>query len=196
MNGDTAPNALYLVLLLVLMASSLAARRLPLRDAGKMALAWIGIFALVLAVVVYRDEFMELGGRMVAAVGGGASEGRVVGGELRIPMRDDGHYWIRGAVNGVPVDFLIDSGATTTTVEQSIADAAKLETGIRREQVDTANGTLVMSHSEGALTIGPIAREDFPLLIAPQEGLNVLGMNFLSSLRGWRSEGRTLVLIP
>lgn len=196
MNDDTVPRALYLVLFLVLMGSSLAARRLPLKDTAKMALAWVGIFGVLIAIVAFKDEWKELGSRMSAAVTGGASEGKLVGGELRIPMRDDGHYWIRASVNGVPVDFLIDSGATTTTVEQSVADAAKLETGIRREQVETANGAVVMAHSEGALKVGPIERDDFPILIAPQEGLNVLGMNFLSSLRGWRSEGRTLVLIP
>lgn len=196
MSDDTVPRALYLVLFLVLMASSLAARRLPLRNTAKMALAWVGIFAVLIAVVAFKDEWKELGNRVSAAVTGGASEGRVVGGELRIRMRDDGHFWLRGTVNDVPVDFLIDSGATTTTVEQSVATAAGLEAGLRREPVETANGTVVMIHSEGVLKAGPIERADFPILIAPQEGLNVLGMNFLSSLHGWRSDGRTLVLIP
>jgi len=195
-NGDTVPRALYLVLFLVLVGSSLAARRLPLKDTAKMALAWVGIFGVLIAIVAFKDEWKELGARMTAAVTGGASAGKLVGGELRIPMREDGHYWIRATVNGAPVDFLIDSGATTTTVEQSVADAAKLEVGIRREQVETANGSVVMAHSEGTLQVGPIERDAFPILIAPQEGLNVLGMNFLSSLKGWRSEGRTLVLIP
>lgn len=196
MSDDTVPRALYLVLFLVLVGSSLAARRLPLRDTAKMALAWVGIFGVLIALVAFKDEWKELGGRITAAVTGGASEGRLVGGELRIPMRGDGHYWVRASVNGVPVDFLIDSGATTTTVEQSIALAAGLQSGLRREPVETANGTVVMVHSEGALKVGPIERTDFPILIAPQAGLNVLGMNFLSSLRGWRADGRTLVLIP
>ncbi|WP_114227872.1 MULTISPECIES: retropepsin-like aspartic protease family protein [Sphingomonas] len=197
MNDDKIPQALYLVLFLVVVGSSLAARRLPLKDTAKMALAWVGIFALGIAIVAFKDEWKVLGTRMTAAITGGASQGEVAGGELRIPVRDDGHFWIRGMVNGVPVDFLIDSGATTTTVEQSIADEAKLETGLRVEQVDTANGSVVMKHSEAnSLQVGPIVRSDFPVLIAPQEGLNVLGMNFLGSLRGWRSDGRTLVLIP
>jgi aspartyl protease family protein len=185
------------VLFLVLVATSLAVRRLPLKDTAKMASAWVGIFALVLSIVVFKDEWKELGGRMASALTGGAPVGEVSGGELRIPMREDGHFWIRGSVNGVAVDFLIDSGASITTVEQSVAEAAGLETGLRVNQVETANGLVTMKHSEaGSLEIGPIERADFPVLIAPQEGLNVLGMNFLSSLRGWRSDGRTLVLIP
>lgn len=196
MNDDTVPRAIYLMLFLVLVGSSLAARRLPLKDTAKMALAWVGIFGALIVIVAFKDEWKEVGSRVTAAVTGGASEGRVAGGELRIPVRDDGHFWVRGSLNGTPVDFLIDSGATTTTVEQSIADEARLETGMRVEPVETANGTVTMKHSEGSLQVGPIHREGFPVLIAPQEGLNVLGMNFLSSLHGWRSDGRTLVLIP
>ena len=50
--------------------------------------------------------------------------------------------------------------------------------------------------SISALKVGPIARDDFPVLIAPQRGLNVIGMNFLSSLERWGVENRTLVLQP
>jgi aspartyl protease family protein len=46
------------------------------------------------------------------------------------------------------------------------------------------------------LAVGTIEREGFPVLVAPQNGLNVLGMNFLSSLRSWRAEGRVLILQP
>lgn len=197
MSGDKMPNALYLLLLLVMVGSSLGARRLPLKQTAKMAIAWVAIFGVVLSLVAFKDEWKELGNRVSSAVTGGAPAGTVAGGELRIPMRDDGHFWIRGEVNGVPTDFLIDSGASVTTVEQSIAVQAKLATGIRVEQVETANGEVVMKHSEvGQLSVGPITRTDFPVLIAPQEGLNVLGMNFLSSLHGWRADGRTLILQP
>ena len=37
------------------------------------------------------------------------------GGELRIRRRRDGHFWVDGQVNGQPVRFLVDSGATMTT---------------------------------------------------------------------------------
>ena len=46
----------------------------------------------------------------------------------------------------------------------------------------------------GTLEVGPIRRSDVPVLVAGQEGLNVLGMSFLSSLQGWGVQGRTLVL--
>jgi len=111
-------------------------------------------------------------------------------------MRDDGHFWVQADVDGVRTSFLVDSGASITTIGQDVASRAKISPGLRVAAVETANGTVVMHRAEASLEIGSIRRQDFPLLIADQAGLNVLGMNFLSSLRSWRAEGRTLVLQP
>ena len=48
MNGNQAAGVLYFALLLVLVGSALAARRLPLAKSLKMALAWVAIFAIVI----------------------------------------------------------------------------------------------------------------------------------------------------
>ena len=63
MNGDQAAYALYLVLFLVLVASSLAARRLPMRQTLKMAAAWVAIFAVGFIIFSFRSEFTALGAR-------------------------------------------------------------------------------------------------------------------------------------
>jgi aspartyl protease family protein len=40
-------------------------------------------------------------------------------------------------------------------------------------------------------------RRDFGVLVSDQLGdINLLGMNFLSSLRGWRIEGDVMILEP
>jgi aspartyl protease family protein len=46
------------------------------------------------------------------------------------------------------------------------------------------------------LEVGDIERRDLALHIADDEDLNVLGMNFLSSLQRWGVEGRWLILVP
>jgi aspartyl protease family protein len=196
-SGDDLPNTIYLVLLLVVIGSSLAARQLPLRQTAKMALAWVGIFAVVLSVVIFRNEWRELGLRLKGAVTGSDQEAVAgPGGELRIPMREDGHFWVQAEVNGVRTSFLVDSGASITTVGKDVAGRAAINPGLRIAEVETANGTVVMHRATAALQVGSIDRQDFPMLIADQAGMNVLGMNFLSSLRSWRAEGRTLVLQP
>ena len=47
------------------------------------------------------------------------------------------------------------------------------------------------------LNVGPIKRQDFPVLVSDTLGdTNLLGMNLLNTLKGWRVEGDTLVLNP
>lgn len=48
MSGDQAGGILYIALLMVLVGSALAARRLPLASSLKMVLAWAAIFAVVI----------------------------------------------------------------------------------------------------------------------------------------------------
>ncbi len=64
--------------------------------------------------------------------------------------------------------------------------------------VDTANGPAIEDRGTArTLTLGPITRSDFAVDIATANNqLNVIGMNFLSSLHGWGVEGDTLVLRP
>lgn len=196
--GDSAANAVYLLLCLVLVGSALIGMRLPLGKALKMALAWVGIFALGFALFAFGDEWGVLGDRLKAAAVGTTPEPiEMAGGELRIPMRDDGHFWVEADVNGTKVPFLVDSGASLTTIGADVAERAGVDPEIRVAQVETANGTITMRRARlDSLSVGSIERDDLPVLVAPQEGLNVLGMNFLSSLRSWRAEGRTLVLQP
>lgn len=50
MNGDQLVGLLWVGLAMVLVASGLIARRLPMRRTLSMALLWVGIFALAFAV--------------------------------------------------------------------------------------------------------------------------------------------------
>lgn len=196
MADDSAPNALYLLLLLLLVASSLFGMRMPIGQATKMTLAWVAIFGVGFALFAFRNDFSSLGSKLRdEAVGASAVED--AGGELRIPMQEDGHFWVDARVNGAPVRFLVDSGASVTTVSREIADAAGIETGMRVAEVETANGTVRMRPARAEqLQLGSIRLSGVSVLVADQEGLNVLGMNTLSSLEGWGVQGRTLVLQP
>ena len=194
MNEDQGLNLLYLVLLLVFVGSALASRRLPLGKTMKMALAWVVIFGAAFVIFSFRSEFMSIGSRLKAEAIGAPIQ---AGEELRIPMADDGHFWVEGSVNGHPVPFLVDSGASVTTISRETADTAGIETGMRVALVDTANGTVQMRPARAdAFSVGQIQRSDFAVQVNDHDDANVLGMNFLSSLGGWRVEGHYLVLQP
>lgn len=196
--GDAAVEVTYLLLCLVLVGSALIGMRLPIGKALKMVLAWVGIFALGFALFAFQDEWGVLGARLKSAAVGSAPEPvQMSGGELRIPIRDDGHFWVEAKINGVSAPFLVDSGASITTVGADVAEQARIEPEIRVAEVQTANGTVTMRRARlENISVGTIDREDFPVLVAQQSGLNVLGMNFLTSLRSWRAEGDVLVLQP
>ncbi|BBB08360.1 MULTISPECIES: hypothetical protein [Sphingopyxis] len=51
MSGDTGVQLIWFVGAFALVISSLVARRLPMTDWVKMALAWVAIFALVFLVI-------------------------------------------------------------------------------------------------------------------------------------------------
>ena len=194
MDGDRTAYALYLVLFLVLVASSLASRRLPVGKTLKMAAAWVAIFALGFAIFSFRSEFTSLGSRLRAEAIGTPIQ---AGEELRIPKADDGHFWVEASVNGHEAAFMIDSGDSVTTVSKEVAAQAGIETGYQVAEVETANGSVVMHRARAEqFQVGQIGRADFPVLVNPHDDANVLGMNFLSSLDGWRVEGNYLVMRP
>ena len=112
-------------------------------------------------------------------------------------MAIDGHFWVDAKLNGRDVKFLVDSGATMTTVDRETAKAAGVEMSSRRDQfVRTGNGVIrVATGRADELKVGTITRHDVGLEIADNDDLNVLGMNYLSSLSRWGVEGRWLVLV-
>lgn len=125
---------------------------------------------------------------------------RVTGHEVRIRMSPDGHFWARASINGVERRMLVDSGATVTTLSETTAAAASVRPGMDLAPIvlQTANGiTPARTGTIDTLHIGSIRATDLKVAISPAMGkLDVLGMNFLSSLASWRVEGRTLILVP
>ena len=190
-------NAAYLLLCLVLVGSGLAARRLPLGHTLKVAAAWIAIFALAFAVFAFRNEFSAFGQRLKQEAFGNSAPASGQGGTVVIRRQDDGHYWVDASINGQSARFLIDSGASKTTIDRDLARRAGIEMGIALDVVDTANGTVAMHKGVAdRLEIGAIVRSDWPISVSDQPGLAVIGMDVLSSLRGWRVDGDRLVLQP
>lgn len=196
--SDTTGNVIFYALLLVLPLSALFARRMPLGRVAVMALAWIGIFATGLIVVAIVDQNQWLISGTKALFYG--PDQSVVGSEVRIPMADDGHFWARATINGVERVMLVDSGATVTALSTTTAAAAKIDLdGMAPPAVvSTANGTVTgKSATIESLKVGGITATDLPTIVAPEFGdQDVLGMNFLSRLKSWRVEGKTLILTP
>jgi aspartyl protease family protein len=194
MTNSTMLGGLYLLMAIMLIVGSLMARREPAAKMLKMALAWIVIFAAGFILFTFRDNFGYFAQRLKAeAVGTPVEQGR----ETRIPMAIDGHFWVDAKLNGKNVRFLVDSGATMTTVDRDTAKAAAIRVSPRADQyVRTGNGVIrVSSGRADELEVGGITRHDVGVQVAENDDLNVLGMNFLSTLSRWSVEGRWLVMV-
>src|SRR4029078_8419339 len=92
----------------------------------------------------------------------------VQGRETRIPMAIDGHFWVEGQVNGVRVRFLVDSGATMTTIDRETAIRAGVSVARHPDQfVRTGNGIIRVSSGRAReVRIGGIDRRNVGLQVA------------------------------
>ena len=197
MTGDQTAGVITGVMCLTLVATSLAARRLPLGRTLKMALAWVAIFAGAYVLMLFRGTGAEIWSRAKVDLFG--AQASVSSGTVRIPVRDDGHYYIAGRINGREAEFLIDSGATETAISSDVARAAGVQDdGMPPVPVSTANGmAMVKTARIERLDIGGIVQTNARTTIGDTLGdTNLLGMSFLSQLKSWRVEGSTLVLQP
>ena len=193
MTNDLMLGGVYLLMAIMLVLGSLMSRREPAAKMFTMALAWVAIFGAGFILFTFRDNLGWVGQRLQAEAFGTPV---VASGETRIPMAVDGHFWVEAKINGHPVKFLVDSGATMTTVDRATAVAAGVTIAPTADQfVRTGNGIIKVARGRAqSLEVGDIQRSDIGIQIAERDNLNVLGMNFLSSLDRWGVEGRWLVL--
>ena len=107
-------------------------------------------------------------------------------GKIEVVLKRNrfGHYVASGYINGVPVDFLVDTGATTVAIPAHIAEDIGLRFG-QEHSVYTANGIGKAYRTELAeISLGDIRLTDVDANIA--EGMTgdeiLLGMTFLKHL--------------
>ena len=193
MTNDTMPGSLYLMIAGMMLVGLLIGRRERWATKFTFLLAWLGIFGSGFLLFSFRDDLGYVAQRMRAEATG---EPVTAGDTVRIPMAIDGHFWIDAEVNGQKVKFLIDSGATMTTIDRGLAQQLGVSVNSQRDQlVRTGNGVIRVSSGVARdLEVGTIRRRSVPLHVADGGDLNVLGMSFLSSLDRWGVEGRWLVL--
>ncbi len=112
-----------------------------------------------------------------------------VNGAIVLQRAADGHFHWPGTLNGIAVDFLVDTGATGTAIPQALADRAGL----------VAEGTM-RSSTAGGVVQGSLARADVALrggvraerlrvAVLPRLESPLLGMDVLSKLRFTQSDG-------
>jgi len=194
--GGSLPFYALIAAIIVVM---LLARRFRVVGRLLSTMALIVSLGLIVMLVGERGRFDPMFAR-VAKILHLEDGQQVVGKEMRVPMADDGHFWVKVRFGTVERRMLVDSGATVTALSTETAEAA----GLRPTPspfpmiIQTANGSVrAQTATVPELRIGNIVARDLPVVSSPAFGdMDVIGMNFLSRLKSWRVEGRTLILTP
>jgi aspartyl protease family protein len=194
---EDGPSLIWGVICMLLLVSSLAARRLSLGEVAKAALAWIAIFAALFAIFSFRFEFIGIWERVKADISGTA--GQSISGEaIELRRQDDGHYWLLVDINGKAVRFMVDSGATMTAINATTAKEVGVEADGYPIILSTANGRVAAKRGNvRSLVAGPHRIENHAVVVSESFGdVNLLGMNFLNSMQSWRVEANVMILQP
>jgi aspartyl protease family protein len=198
LNRDDWADAAYLAGFALLVATGLwrARRARPLQIVRYGAI-WVAIAAGLALGFAYRDQIMAIPQRVAIAFGTGRP---VATGahELVISQNADGGFQVVGQVNGQPVRFMVDTGATETVLAPQ--DARRLGVDLSsltfNQPSETANGQgLGAPYLARTLEVGPIRLSDFRMEInkAPMSS-SLLGLSFLSRLDSYEFRGRNLYL--
>ena len=130
-----------------------------------------------------------------APVSVGARADPAGGNKIVLPMGSGGHFFAQGSVNNKPIQFMVDTGATTIAL--GLSDAQRLgidfEKG-RPVSMSTANGQargwLVRL---AAVRIGEVEVYDVEAIVGPNMPYALLGNSFLSRFSMFRGSD-TIVL--
>ncbi len=112
--------------------------------------------------------------------------------QLSIAKGQGGHYWIAGSINGHPVQFLVDTGATSVAINENQARRLGIDYRVNGKQivVSTASGTAKTWRVHlNSVKVGAIDVMGVEAVViegsSPTEAL--LGMSFLGRV-SWRED--------
>ncbi len=185
----------------VLIRETKKERRAPLR-ACIAAVAGLGLGAATLAGTAYGPALA--GGLLgfvpfLAPILQPGQEPRASEGSnhvIRIKADASGHYYVKGSADGVPLDFMIDTGSTHVVVSKETAE--RLPVGPLNFDLPTytANGRIQNAQiTIHKLIIGPYAVTDIPAVVNGGEiDVPLLGMNWLSRFRSIEIQNGVMTL--
>ena len=176
MDADQIARFLWLALLLSALGGWLI---LQFRGNAARALQQLAVWALIFIGVVAGYGLWQDISRDMAPMQGVMADGRI-----EIPRERDGHYHALVAINGVPIPFIVDTGASDIVLSSRDAARAGIEIGNLAflGQAQTANGTVPTATVRlESIAIGPIVDEGVRAVVNGGEmGTSLLGMAYLN----------------
>ena len=203
MDGDMVVRAMMLGAIGVAIGAGILGSGIRFGEMTRTIAIWLGILVALVGGYQYRYELQDIASRLTAGLVPGSpisvtdAQGRRT---VIVEKQPNGHFETRAEVNGKPVYFLIDTGATTTVLSYDDARAVGYDLSVLAFNipVSTANGTARAARvTADEIRIGEIFRNRQTVFVAGpgQLGQSLLGMSFLSTLAGYDVRGDRMVLL-
>ncbi|MFN4131295.1 MAG: TIGR02281 family clan AA aspartic protease [Paracoccaceae bacterium] len=179
MDGDMIARLAYLGLLLTAIGGYLVVEfRGRMGQALRTAAAWgLIVIGLMAGYGLWQDLRTDIL----------PQQALIEGGDIRLPRAADGHYYLTLTINGTPVPFMVDTGASQVVL--SLSDAQRLGIDPSRlafiGEARTANGIVRTARvTLNDVALGP--HRDNRLSAVVNQGdldTSLLGMSYLGRYR-------------
>ena len=190
MNTDQIMQVTFLVLMGgAIFASYLVSQRGQMGKVAQQASIWGLIFVGVVAAIgLWGDISRDVLPRQQIGSAG----------EVVLPQQRDGHYYVTLGVNGVPVDFVVDTGASQMVLTRGDAERVGLNPDQLRYlgMASTANGVVQTANVRlDSVSLGDVTETDVPAVVNGGEMFgSLLGMSYLSRFSNIQIRDGELVL--
>lgn len=189
-----------LLVILIVIAAGVFARRRSFSDLFGSVLVWVGLFGMVMVGYAYRDGLSGVASRVFGELLPGQAIIDESAGTVTFRAGRDGHFQISAEVNGADARLIFDTGASAVVLTTDDARRAGIDVDRLRFNVpvSTANGT-----GRAALVrldrveVGGIVRTNVRAFVAEPQALetSLLGMSFLETLTRYSVSSNSLELV-
>jgi aspartyl protease family protein len=173
-------------------------RRLKPQKVVRDVAIWIALAAVLFVGFAYRHEFSAMKDRVVAEIL--PHSGTSADDAISFQKGAHGHFVVEAEVDGIPVRFLVDTGASDVVLSPADAQRLGLDLGglAYTRRYRTANGIVAGAPIRlGQVRLGPIVIDDVRASVNGAEmRRSLLGMSFLDRLSGYEIANDTLILRP
>ena len=118
--------------------------------------------------------------------------------QVRLIADQKGQYRAPGTINGYPVSFVVDTGATYVSLSDALANELSLPRQGKSFAI-TANGRVPVDLTQlEEVSLGGLSMGNVPAMIVPEldSQIVLLGMSFLKHLDLVQSDGKLELRVP
>lgn len=160
----------------------------------KQVVYWLFIALFSSLFYVYSEEADKVGDLLLANL----FPGKVVIDQetISVAKARDGHFYLDVKLNGVSMKFLIDTGASSISINQKIAAdiGININSLVFNRAYNTANGKVMAAVAPlSLLQIGDFTMKDLYVSVSKfNNDTPLLGMSFLTKLESYTFDGNNL----